>query len=484
MGLRRRVLLGCLVVAAVLLVADMVLAGTFRGYLVRQVDERLVEATGRFADFATAPDRPAPRPGPRGGGPGRQGNGLQGLLSEFFVGVATNDGRLLGHLGTPLRSGQALPEPAAAQVRTAVTVPGQPLRPFTVSGAAGRGWRLVALRPAGSHEIVLVGSSLADIGPTYRRMLGVLAVATVAVLATLAVVASWVLRQGVAPLRDMTVTAEAIAGGALHERVSETDERTEAGRLGAALNAMLVRIERAFAERTAAGERLRRFVADASHELRTPLTSIRGYAELYRRGGLAERGGLDGAMRRIEQEAVRMGALVEDLLLLAKLDERRPLSRRPVDLAVVARDAVADLQALEPGRLVTFDGEPLELAGDEARLRQAVANLLGNARIHTPAGAPVHVRVSASGGWATVEVRDEGPGMAPEVAARAFERFYRADPARVRARGGSPEGAGLGLSIVGGIAEAHGGSVEVDTAPGQGARFRLLLPVGPTGEGS
>jgi two-component system OmpR family sensor kinase len=470
MSLRRRVVLGCLAVAIVLLVADVALAGAFRGFLLEQIDTGLTESAGRLLQFASDPDRPPPRLEGRGRGPGA--SGPQGPLSEFYLGVADRNGELVGRVDVPLRSDQAPPAPPASRVLAAATRPGEPLRPFTAEGADGAGWRVVALRSDEADEIILVGSSLAEVDPTYRRMLAVLVIATLAVFSMLAAVAWWVLRQGVRPLAAMTATAEAIAGGALHERVGDTDERTEAGRLGAALNTMLE--ETAFAEREQSEGRLRRFVADASHELRTPLTSIRGYAELYRAGGLADPDDLDGAMRRVEQEGRRMSALVEDLLLLAKLDQGRPLEHDPVDLAAIAADAVADLRALEPNRPVELETQPVEVIGDEARLRQAVANLVANVRIHTPPATPVWVRVSRDGAVAVIEVADQGPGMAPEVAGRVFERFYRADPARARSSGGL----GLGLSIVAGVAEAHGGAAELDTAPGRGARFRLRLPRG------
>jgi two-component system OmpR family sensor kinase len=280
------------------------------------------------------------------------------------------------------------------------------------------------------------------------------------------------LRHGVRPLAAMTATAGAIADGALSARVTETNARTEAGRLGNALNTMLGRIEDAFRERAASEERLRTFVANASHELRTPLTSVRGYAELYRTGALSERAALDDAMRRVEREASRMGDLVEDLLLLAKLDEGRPFERRPVRLDELVSDAVRDAQAVEPNRLISFTAEPVEIVGDEATLRQAVGNLLANARAHTPADTHVEVDVCRDGSWAVIEVADHGPGMTAEVADHVFERFFRADPARSRASGGT----GLGLAIVASIAQAHNGAVDVDSNPGAGARFRLRLP--------
>jgi two-component system OmpR family sensor kinase len=243
-----------------------------------------------------------------------------------------------------------------------------------------------------------------------------------------------------------------------------------------ALNAMLGQIEDAFSRRAASEERLRRFVADASHELRTPLTSIRGYAELFRQGASERPEDLANAMRRIEEEATRMGGLVEDLLLLARLDQGRPLEQVPVDLFRLATDAVADARAVSPDRTITLTGDgPVVVTGDEARLRQVAANLLGNAAVHTPPGTPVHVRVLAEDGQARLDVRDEGPGLPPGVGDRVFERFFRADAARSRATGGS----GLGLSIVSAVAEAHGGGARLEAAPGPGAWFVVELPLAP-----
>jgi two-component system OmpR family sensor kinase len=218
---------------------------------------------------------------------------------------------------------------------------------------------------------------------------------------------------------------------------------------------------------------LRQFVADASHELRTPLTSIRGYAELWRAGGLREGGDVDDAMRRMEQEARRMGLLVDDMLLLARLDQGRPLETAPLALDRLVDDAVRDARAVEPGRPIDFVADAVTVVGDDHRLRQIVGNLLTNARLHTPPGTPVHVSVRTVGERVRLEVADEGPGLEPEVAARVFERFFRGDPARTRASGGS----GLGLSIVAAVAEAHGGRVSVEAAPGTGARFVVDLPL-------
>jgi two-component system OmpR family sensor kinase len=236
---------------------------------------------------------------------------------------------------------------------------------------------------------------------------------------------------------------------------------------------MMGHIEAAFDQRTQSENRLRQFIADASHELRTPVTTVRGYAELYQAGGLADPDELDEAMRRTGQEAVRMGTLIDDLLLLARLDQGRPLERRPVELTALADDAVRDARAVAPDRPITATTNgPVTVVGDDARLRQVIANLVGNALVHTPVGTPVDVRVSQVGDRALVEVVDRGPGMAPEVAARAFERFYRADPSRSRHRGGS----GLGLAIVRATVSAHGGEVSLDSAPGRGTTVRVDLP--------
>jgi two-component system OmpR family sensor kinase len=217
-------------------------------------------------------------------------------------------------------------------------------------------------------------------------------------------------------------------------------------------------------------------VADASHELRTPVTTIRGYAELYRHGGLADPADLEQAMRRTEQESVRMALLVDDMLLLARLDEGRPLDRKPVDLGVIAIDAAADARAVAPDRVITAEvAEDVTVEGDEDRLRQVVHNLVGNALVHTPASTPVSVQVHNGGGRAVVEVHDDGPGMSREVADRAFERFARADASRSRHAGG----AGLGLAIVQAIVVAHGGEVALVSAPGDGTTVRVELPRHP-----
>jgi two-component system OmpR family sensor kinase len=341
-----------------------------------------------------------------------------------------------------------------------------------------------------------------------------------AIVVVLAAVGYAVVQANLRPLNDIELTASQIAKGHLNHRIPERDPRTEIGSLGQSLNAMLSQIETAFhaqeeSEQAAhqSEERMRRFIADASHELRTPLTTIRGFAEYYRqRGGVGQdqkqasgtddgaspasdgsaEGGLtpedlDRIMHRLEAEASRMGLLVEDLLTLARLDQQRPLNFAPVDLLTLAADAVQDARIVAPDRPVELSvapGAAFLVDGDEARLRQVIGNLMSNALTHTPPGTPVHVTIGSgaldSGAQAVVlDVADEGPGMPADQAQRVFERFYRADQARNRSSGGT----GLGLAIVAGLVEAHGGTVSVRTAPGQGADFQVKLPLSPDAQG-
>jgi two-component system OmpR family sensor kinase len=270
----------------------------------------------------------------------------------------------------------------------------------------------------------------------------------------------------------MISTAGMIAGGDLSHRVEVEDQATEVGQLGQALNAMLSHIESSFAAKEASEQRLRQFVADASHELRTPLTSIRGYAELYRSGAVSSPEDVARVMRRIESEGKRMGHLVEDLLLLARLDQGRPLRMEPVDLVALVEDAVMDALAASPDREIAYAHDPEAwVSGDADRLQQVAENLLANARTHTPAGTPVRVELRAAEDAVSLSVADEGPGIDPRDAERIFDRFYRADSSRARSSGG----VGLGLSIVASIVEAHGGTVRIEATPGAGAIFTISL---------
>jgi two-component system, OmpR family, sensor kinase len=392
----------------------------------------------------------------------------------------------------------------------------------TVPATSGGGhWRLTAFPTQfingatgqTTSGTVIVGQ---DVSSVYRTLDGLALIdliVSAVVLVALAIVGIAIVRSSLRPLTDIELTAEAIAEGDLSRRVPDRDPRTEVGRLGRSLNAMLAQVEAAFHAREQSEaaarwseERMRQFVADASHELRTPLTAIRGYAEYYRqRGGATGNGarhaaptsaepGLDAdgrlsepdvdrIMQRVEQESARMGVLVEDMLLLARLDQQRPIERRPVDMLTLAADAVQDARMIAPNRkidLVVGNGAAFIVLGDEARLRQVISNLMSNALTHTPNGTPIEVRMLAHGPdgrlpvpSVTLEVDDHGPGLSREQADRVFERFYRADQARRRKTGG----AGLGLAIVRALVAAHGGTTGVDTAPGEGATFWITLPL-------
>jgi two-component system OmpR family sensor kinase len=344
----------------------------------------------------------------------------------------------------------------------------------TVSNAdSGESFRVkVTETPQGSYAVAAI--SLERVESTVNKATVIALGVSLLVLLGLGFASYLLVGVGLKPLTRMEESAAAIADGDLTLRVPDTDPHTEAGRLGLALNTMLGRIEAAVDARIASEQRLRQFLADASHELRTPLTSIRGFAELYRRGGTPPGPELDETMSRIEHEAARMGLLVEDLLLLAALDEERPLHRTTVDLLAVAADTVRDAHVRSPHRTVTLtDFEPVTVSGDEHRLRQVTANLVTNALQHTPTSAEVAVRVSATENIAVLEVSDTGPGVPPEHAPHIFERLYRADPHRARSHGG----AGLGLAIANSIIKAHGGRIELANTPGSGATFRVTLPL-------
>ncbi len=325
--------------------------------------------------------------------------------------------------------------------------------------------------PAGT--LLVIGLPLADADSTLSRLVVLELVIGVVVLGVVALLAYVTVRRELQPLRRIETTAAKIAGGDLGQRVEDADVHTEVGQLGASLNAMLAQIEAAFRERQEAAERLRRFVGDASHELRTPLTSVRGYAELFRRGAADKPADLALVMGRIEAEAERMGLLVDDLLLLAKLDQRRPVERERLDMVELVGDQVTDHRMLHGEWPLEFESDPTcPVVGDRLRLSQAVANLLANVRQHTPAGTHVRVSVHERDGECVVEVADDGPGIPEGHLDQVFERFHRVDPSRARSRGGS----GLGLAIVDAIAEAHGGRAEVESTPGHGATFRIVVP--------
>jgi two-component system OmpR family sensor kinase len=473
MSLRARLMLGLLALAAVgLLVADAISYAALRSYLFDRTDQQVQTAVQVVGRGLGAPQViqggrgrltiPVPPP-PPGAAPGSPPDLPPGIYGE----LRNPQGKVVHETRT---FGQPKPElPAKIPVSSS---PGSPAV-FTVPGTGPSDFRAAAYSPGPGAGTVVAAVSLQDVNQTLSHLRLIGGVVTAAVLAALAALAWWVIRIGLRPLERMQETANAIAGGDMSARVETTDERTEVGRLGASLNSMLGQIERAFAEREASEERLRRFLADASHELRTPLTSIRGYAEAFRLGSARDPDELEKAMSRIEDEAARMGVLVDELLTLARLDEVRQRARRPVDLATVAAEACADARAANPGRIIELAaGSRAEVTGDQGQLHQVVANLLRNAVQHTPGGSPIDVSVSAGGRDVTLAVRDHGEGLPPGAAEHAFERFWR----HKRVRRSDDGGAGLGLAIVAAIAEAHGGRAVASDAPGGGAVFEVVLP--------
>ncbi len=471
----RMVLVVAALAAAGILVVDAVGLTALNNYLISRIDSQLnlarpglVPREGRTGGF---------RPGP-----------------DFRIYAYDAGGRLVAPAGEK-------PDPAPSLDFLKAHVAG---KPFTLKTPNGD-WRtrVVAVDRDGA-TYVFAAVSLQEVEDIRNNVLIINISVTAVVLALIAAAAATVVRVGLRPLTRMEETATGIAGGGgLSQRVTDADPHTESGRLGTALNTMLDRIEAAAEDSADSERRLRRFLADAAHELRTPLTSIQGFAELYRRGGAPPGPALDEAMGCIEAEVSRMRLLVNDLLTLARLDEERPLDQHLVDLLAVAADAVRDAHVRVPTRFVQLSGldddsatwEPVAVLGDEPRLRQVAANLVSNALQHTPEDSKVVVRVgrvvpglpsdppTATVGAelppdqpiAAIEVNDTGPGMAVEDAERVFERLYRAEGSRSRRHGG----AGLGLAIVAAIVQAHGGRVELWTAPQAGARFRVLLPAEP-----
>ena len=445
-------------VACGLLAADVAVTSILRHTLSNRVDQELLDAS---RSWAQAPrDVPAqPMEGPNPARP----------PSNFYVRGIGPD----GNIWMAVNDRDA--EPALPENNDVGPVP------VTIGsvGDSGIEWRAMTVRgPQG--ELTTVAIDLSDVQTTVRALTYAQLGIGLAVLLVLGVASFAVVHRSLRPLSEVERTAAAIAAGQLDRRVPTRDPRTEVGRLSLALNGMLAQIQSAMAASESSAEkargseeRMRRFITDASHELRTPLTTIRGFAELYRQGAAND---VEMLMSRIESESSRMGLLVEDLLLLARLDAQRPLDRRRVDLLVLASDAVHDARSIAPKRTITmevFDGPGTpEVLGDEPRLRQVLSNLMTNALQHTPDTADVTVRVGTDDGTAVIEVCDKGPGMNVEDAHRVFERFYRADSSRARASGGT----GLGLSIVDSLVYAHGGTVSVTTAPGQGCRFRVELP--------
>jgi len=500
----RLLLLLVVIVAAGLVISDVVTYTSLRSFLTTRVDQQLLAATypverallsndGSFplaqpgtrrpaGSATTTPGGTTPTTVPRfsDGGFGPDRGARSGVLVPpgTFGELRTADGTVKSHVF--FSYGGSVPTVPTLPAGLPGSGSGSAPTAFFTTSSSGSGsvtYRVVARPLAGGQGTVVVAQPLTDLESTLGQLLAIELVVSALLLAVLGAVAWIMVRREMRPLDEMARTAGAIAEGDLTQRVSSVTPGTEVGELGLAFNAMLARIEEAFAAQAASEERLRRFLADASHELRTPLTSILGYAEIFDLGVSDRPAALATSMHAIRSEASRMGTLVDDLFLLAQLDRERPLLQEPVDLAEIARGSVTGFTAAAPDRQVALHvSGPVPVVGDPHRLRQVVDNLVGNAVTHTPAGTVIEVSVATDDRGAVLTVHDDGPGIRPEDLDRIFEPFFRADPSRARSTGG----AGLGLAIVSAIVTAHGGTVAI--VPGEGTTFEVRMASGPIAE--
>jgi two-component system OmpR family sensor kinase len=440
--------------------------GALRSFLFERVDSQLRQtqplAIRALAESARGGDLPQPPPG-----------GPTGLPIAAYAEVRDEAGEVVQSVAFGFEGAEAnyvpdIPESLDAESSD---------EPFTAGAVEESSYAFrVLATPLADRGTLIVAIPLADAQGTLRRLVGIEIVVAIVLLAIISAGAWLLIRKELHPLDEMATAATEIAGGDLSRRVEETDPRTEVGRLGRALNRMLEHIEQAFDARRASEEKMRRFLGDASHELRTPLTSIRGYAELFRRGAAERPDDLRLSMRRIEDEASRMGMLVDELLLLAHTDQNRQMILTAVDLAELVRDAGDDARARDSQRPIDVEAaDTVIVQGDADMLRQALNNVVTNALVHTPAETPVALRLSTEDDTAVIAVEDSGPGLDDETLEHAFERFWRRDNSRSRGTGGS----GLGLALVDAIARNHGGEITVENRPQGGARFTLRLPIDP-----
>lgn len=470
LSLRARLVLGVIILAAAgLAAADVATYASLRSFLIERTDASLV-------DLGRALERPLEH----GGCPGQGGRPFSEASSGDYLEVRAADGSVVCS-GQVVRYSDAAPSPPQLPPTIDASSDGpDDGQYFTVPAKDGsERYRVRASGARGLNATLIVATPLDDVDATLGRLLGIMLLVTAAVLIGLAALGLWVVRLGLRPLAAIEGTAAAIAAGDLTRRVERAESQTEVGRLGIALNTMLGQIESSFRAREASERKLRRFVADASHELRTPLAAVRAYAELFTRGADRRPADLARAMTGISRESERMSLLVDDLLLLARLDEGRPLEREPVQLDTVVAEAVETARTVEPERPIECRLEPVVVLGDRDRLRQILDNLLGNVREHTPPDAAVSVRVAAPNSSAVIDVEDRGPGLGADEVERVFERFYRADESRSRTSGG----VGLGLSIVAAVAQAHGGTVAARSEPGRGTTFTITLPLAESDTG-
>jgi len=480
-SLRSRLLLAIMLVAALGIGASDFAANTeLKSFLVNQVDTQLkgvaMGSINRLARAGIDPNSEEQNNTEDPNSPFRVVRPLRGVPTATAVTLLDAQGNIVGQLGGDITSTTTPTTFAGMTINQVNATEG---KPFTVAATKNNpATRAIALAlPTGVGSFI-VSVSLDSVNRTLQELGWLFLFISLIVLLLIGLISRYVIHISLKPLRDVEGTAAAIAAGDLSARLPASKPNTEVGRLSHSLNTMLGRIEDSFNAKANSETKLRRFVADASHELRTPLTAIRGFAELHRQGAVEGIEKTKELIGRIEKESIRMGSLVEDLLFLARSDEARPLIKEPVDINNLIEESVASARAAGPNHPITINmgGESDEIfvLGDNKRIHQAVANLLANARTHTPAGTPIVVSAHVGDTETTISVADSGPGLPVEDQPRIFERFFRSDPSRARSAG---EGSGLGLSIVDAIMKAHGGSVSVASEPGNGATFTLHFPI-------
>ena len=479
-SLRNRLVLGVVLLGALgIIVSDIAAQTAFRTFLIAQVDAQLDNVAGgsllRLDRAGIYTERHEQSSNPNDKDPlFKPFEPLREVPSDISVTLLDANGVVMGTLG-----GSQSPQRIQSLVSgiTPNQVSSYENKPFTLDAkSSGPGYRVLARTLPSGTGSVITSVSLSGVEKSINQLRFLFLAVGFMVLIILALGARRIIGISLKPLTSVEETAEAFARGDFSARLPEARSDTEVGRLTSALNQMLARIEESFAARVASEDRLRRFVADASHELRTPLTAIRGFAELHRQGAIQGEEKTSELVRRIEQESIRMSTLVEDLLLLARLDQSREMESEPVDLRTLIEESVASARAAGPDHPITLTlpNDDLFILGDSHRIHQVISNLLANARTHTPAGTPITITASQDERGTTVEIADQGPGLSTEDQARIFERFYRADPSRVRNGG---EGSGLGLSIVDAVMKAHDGNVSVRSELGKGATFTLFFPM-------
>ena len=469
-SLRNRLTVGVLVLSAIGFIGAGVGAqALLKNYLINQVDDQLLSVVNGTADRLDQAGiaRDDDDDDDRGPQTARATTPLNRVPTSISVTVLDPFGNLVGGIGGDLNSNQVT-EYVKGLLPGQVAAFGS--KPFTIE-APGADFRVATTVLPSSLGSVIVAQSLSDFDKTTRQIGIVFLIIGGLVLLFIAFASRQVIKLSMKPLEKIEATAEKIAAGDLSARLENFEPDTEVGRLSTSLNQMLSRIEESFAARTESESKLRRFVADASHELRTPLTSIRGFAELHRQGAVPEGEKTKELISRIEKESMRMGSLVEDLLMLARIDQSREIVMADVDLSTLIKEAVTSAQVAGPEHPITSDiAHDVHTQGDSDKIYQVVTNLLANARAHTPAGTAIHVATYSADDGTFVTVADKGPGLSAEDQQHIFERFFRVDTSRQR---NSSDGSGLGLSIVDEVMKAHGGSVSVSSEPGNGATFTL-----------